>query len=142
MWYVQNEIFNANDFFFNKDGIDRPKARRNEGGFTIGGPILREKMFFFGGYQRTQAITGFVPTATSVTVLPEALGLINGERTKQAIWDAFHSSNQNPSNFAASIPRVECVNAQDRGCISDVAYNILNLRNPETGEEYTTNGGG
>ena len=37
--YLQNEKLNANDFFFNKDGIDRPRARRNEGGFTIGGPV-------------------------------------------------------------------------------------------------------
>jgi hypothetical protein len=59
--YLQNEKLNANDFFFNKDGIDRPKARRNEGGFTLGGPLLKDRIFFFGGYQRTQASTGFVP---------------------------------------------------------------------------------
>ena len=28
----QNEAFNANDFFYERDGIDKPKARRNEGG--------------------------------------------------------------------------------------------------------------
>ena len=64
---------NANDFFYKKDGIDKPKARRNEGGFTVGGPLRRNKLFFFGGYQRTQAETGFVPTASSITVLPQAL---------------------------------------------------------------------
>ena len=69
---------NANDFFYELDGIDKPKARRNEGGFTLGGPIRRDKFFFFGGYQRTQAETGFVPTASSITVLPAALGLIRG----------------------------------------------------------------
>ena len=53
-YYLQNEKFNANDFFFNKDGIDRPKARRNEGGFTIGGPIIKDRFFFFGGYQHTR----------------------------------------------------------------------------------------
>ena len=54
-WYLQNEKFNANDFFLNKDGIDRPRARRNEGGFTLGGPIKKDRIFFFGGYHRTQA---------------------------------------------------------------------------------------
>ena len=39
----------------------------------IGGPIRRNRFFFFGGYQRTQAETGFVPTASSITVLPQAL---------------------------------------------------------------------
>jgi hypothetical protein len=133
VWYVQNEIFNANDFFFNKDGIDRPKARRNEGGFTLGGPVLKDKIFFFGGYQRTQAITGFVPTATSVTVLPEALQLISGARTKQAIFDAFATAN--PS-ILASIPKADCLTPTDRACISDVAVNILNLRNPVTGDYF------
>jgi hypothetical protein len=133
VWYVQNEIFNANDFFFNKDGIDRPKARRNEGGFTLGGPIVKDRVFFFGGYQRTQSITGFVPTATSVSVLPEALRLVNGARTKQSIWDAFNASNP---NFAASVPKAECNSPTDRACISDVALNILNLRNPVTGDYF------
>ena len=72
-YVVQHEKLNSNDFFFEKDGIDKPKARRNEGGFTIGGPIRRNRLFFFGGYQRTQAETGFVPTASSITVLPQAL---------------------------------------------------------------------
>ena len=105
-WYLQNEKFNANDFFFNKDGIDRPKARRNEGGFTIGGPIKSDRVFFFGGYQRTEAITGFVPTASSVTVLPQALQLITGERTKENLLcrifpiESGHSGQYSASRIA------------------------------------------
>ncbi|HKY29731.1 MAG TPA: hypothetical protein VJM12_17455, partial [Pyrinomonadaceae bacterium] len=122
-YYVQNEKFNANDFFFNKEGIDRPKARRNEGGFTIGGPIKKEKWFFFGGYQYTKAVTGFVPTARSTSVLPLALTLINGERTAQALADAFNAVN----GCSAS----NCLTAAD---ISPVAINLFNLRNPVTGD--------
>ena len=92
-YYLQNEKLNANDFFFNKEGIDRPKARRNEAGFTLGGPIIKEKFFFFGSYQYTDAITGFVPTARSTTVLPRALGRIDGARTAQALADAFNAEN-------------------------------------------------
>ena len=62
----QHEKMNSNDFFYKKDGIAKPKARRNEGGFTLGGPIRQNRFFFFGGYQRTQAETGFVPTASSI----------------------------------------------------------------------------
>lgn len=122
-FFIQNEKFNANDFFFNKDGIPRPKARRNEGGFTIGGPLVKDRFHFFGGYQRTQAITGFVPTASSITVLPQALGLIGGERTKQKLFDAFRSLNP---GITASIPNADA--------ISDVAVRLLNLRNPATGD--------
>ncbi|MCA1621514.1 MAG: hypothetical protein LC795_20020 [Acidobacteria bacterium] len=121
--YLQNEKFNANDFFFNKDGIDRPKARRNEGGFTIGGPLVKDRFFFFGGYQRTTADTGFVPTASSITVLPRALALISGERTKENVFDAFRALNP---GITASIPTP--------AAISDVAIRLLNLRNPATGD--------
>lgn len=122
-YYLQNEKFNANDFFFNKDGIARPIARRNEGGFTIGGPIVRERFFFFGGYQRTKANTGFVPTASSITVLPRALQLITGERTRENLFAAFSAVNP---GIIASIPNANA--------ISDVAVRLLNLRNPATGD--------
>ena len=89
----QHEKMNSNDFFYKKDGIDKPKARRNEGGFTVGGPIRRNRVFFFGGYQRTQAETGFVPTASSITVLPQALQLIQGARTKENVLAAFSALN-------------------------------------------------
>jgi len=134
-YYLQNEKFNANDYFFNKDGIDRPKARRNEGGFTIGGPVIKDRLFFFGGYQHTQANTGFVSTASSITVLPAALRLISGARTKENLWAAF--SQLNPG-ILASIPKANCnpaVNGVvDRNCISDVAVALLNVRNPATGD--------
>jgi len=136
-FYIQNEKFNANDFFFNKDGIDRPKARRNEGGFTIGGPVIKDRFFFFGGYQHTQANTGFVSTASSITVLPAALRLISGARTKENLFAAF--SQLNPG-ILASIPKANCnptVNrVVDRACISDTAIALLNLRNPATGDFF------
>ena len=84
---------NANDFFYEKDGIDKPKARRNEGGFTHRRADPPERVFFFGGYQRTQAETGFVPTASSITVLPQALQLIQGARTKENVLAAFAALN-------------------------------------------------
>lgn len=118
-WFVQNERFNANDFFFNKDGIDRPVARRNEGGFTIGGPIVKERSFFFGSYQRTQALTGFVPTAQSLTLLPRALDLVGENRSAQALINAFRQLN----------PAFNLTAAQ----VSPFALNLLNLRNPATG---------
>ena len=119
-WYVQNEVFNANDFFYNKDRIDRPRARRNEGGFSVGGPVIKDKVFFFGGYQRTQAHTAFVPTAQSITVLPEALRLISGSRTAANVAAAFRSLN----------PEFPLTEAQ----ISPVAIRLLNVQNPVTGD--------
>jgi hypothetical protein len=131
LFNFQHEKINENDFFYEKDGIEKPKARRNEGGFTMGGPLRQNRFFFFGGYQRTQAETGFVPTASSITALPQALQSIQGARTKENVLAAFTALN--PS-IRQSIPKAQCASPTDTACISDVAMNLLNLRNPVTGD--------
>ena len=49
--YVRNPIFNAQNFFSTPTTKDQFK--RNQFGGTFGGPIVRNKTYFFGGYQRT-----------------------------------------------------------------------------------------
>ena len=137
-YYLQNEKLNANDYFFNKEGIDRPKARRNEGGFTLGGALIKDRFFFFGGYQYTNAITGFVPTARSLSVTPLALTFLGADRTAQAIANAFNQArdqfrlSQGLTAVCASSPvPAGCLTAAD---ISPVAVRLLNLQNPATGD--------
>jgi hypothetical protein len=55
-YYLQNRRLTANEFFFKEAGIEKPKADRNEAGFTLGGPIIKNKFFFFGGFQYTKAL--------------------------------------------------------------------------------------
>ncbi len=127
----QHEKMNTNDFFYDLDGIEKPKARRNEGGFTAGGAIRQNKVFFFGAYQRTQAETGFVPTANSITALPAALRLVQGDRTKENLLAAFAQLNPSILN---SIPKAQCASAADTACITDVGFALFSLRNPVTGD--------
>jgi hypothetical protein len=49
--YNRNTIFAANDFFNNKNGVDRPPLNRNQFGGSIGGPIRKDKLFFFFNYE-------------------------------------------------------------------------------------------
>ena len=66
--FLRNGDLNANDYFNNASRVPRDTLKRNQFGGTIGGPIRRDKLFFFGGYQRTSlrsdgsANTAFVPT--------------------------------------------------------------------------------
>ena len=117
--FGQNEQFNSNDFFFEKNDIDKPKMRRVETGVTVGGPVRRDRMFFFGSLQHTDAETAYVPTGSSRAVLPAALGLIDGPRTAENIVAAFRSLNP---NFALQPEN-----------ISPLALALLNAQNPRTG---------
>lgn len=48
-WFVRNTAFDANNFFSHSPD----RLKRNQGGFTAGGPAIKNRLFFFGGYQRT-----------------------------------------------------------------------------------------
>ena len=41
-WFVRNDIFDANQFFINQVGADKPAVRFNQFGGTFGGPIIKE----------------------------------------------------------------------------------------------------
>lgn len=67
--YGHNEFLDANTFDNNLVGAPKAEARAWDYGASIGGPIFKNKLFFFGTYERfikddfTLSPGGFVPTA-------------------------------------------------------------------------------
>ena len=49
--FHRNRVLDATNFFSNKTGADKPFRLRNQFGGTIGGPIVRNRTFFFGDYE-------------------------------------------------------------------------------------------
>src|SRR5713101_1167571 len=45
--YIRNDVTDANKFFLNKDGVKKLPVRFNQFGLTLGGPIVKDKLFFF-----------------------------------------------------------------------------------------------
>ena len=68
--FVRNDTFNANAFFRNATGQPKPNLKQNQFGVTLGGPVLRDKWFFFGSYQGTRQVNGLDPTSVATVILP------------------------------------------------------------------------
>ncbi|MBZ5609944.1 MAG: TonB-dependent receptor [Acidobacteriia bacterium] len=49
--FLRNKVLNANNFFNNRTGVARPPFTQNQFGGTIGGPVVKDKTFFFFGYE-------------------------------------------------------------------------------------------
>ena len=74
--FLRNNVLNANEFFLNETHQRRPDLKQNQFGFTLGGPIKKEKLIFFGSYQGTRQINGLAAgqarTACTATLLTGA----------------------------------------------------------------------
>jgi hypothetical protein len=55
---IVNTVTTANDFFNNKAGVDRPQLLRNIFGGSLGGPIKKDRAFFFFNYEGFREATG------------------------------------------------------------------------------------
>ena len=64
--FLRNDKFDANGFFPNRAGAQRNAFRRNIFGGTLGGPIKRNKAFFFMDYEGTEQRTSGPATASVV----------------------------------------------------------------------------
>jgi Carboxypeptidase regulatory-like domain/TonB dependent receptor len=67
-WFGQRSALDANEFFRNANGIANPDHLRDQYGFALGGPIKKQKTFFFVDFEKTRQndpvnIDAFVPTA-------------------------------------------------------------------------------
>ena len=50
--FNRNTFFSANDWFNNRSGVDRQPLIRNQFGFSLGGPVKKDRIFYFFNYER------------------------------------------------------------------------------------------
>lgn len=98
-WEVLNDAFNANSWFNNANGLIRPRLHHNEFGGNIGGPIWKNKVFFFINYEHL-----LQPAQTSVVDTVLSPSAQQGIFTYTGTDGSTHSANVLQIANAAGFP--------------------------------------
>ncbi|HKC65714.1 MAG TPA: TonB-dependent receptor, partial [Pyrinomonadaceae bacterium] len=118
--YFRNDALDASDWFANSRGLKQPAIRQNDFGGVLGGPILKDRAFFFFSYEglrlrQPQVAVTEVPSINARVVAPEtikpflnAFPIPNGRETHDGFAE-FAASYSDPSSLNAISPRVDLV---------------------------------
>lgn len=95
--YFRNEVFNANNANLEAVCQGRPPMRRNVYGAAVGGPVRKDKAFFFVSYQGTREANGATDQSLykSVFIAP---GLTN-DRSAATLMSAFGVPSIDPISW-------------------------------------------
>lgn len=147
--FVRNDIFSANNFFNNRQGLDRPTRRYNRFGGTVGGPVLlpkiydgRNRTFFFTSYEQIRPIS---PSFETWTLPGEAyrrgdFSALANRATPLLVYDPLTARRDGARVVRApltcnGVPNVVCASR-----ISPIASNFLSyLPLPNTNFDQPTN---
>ncbi|HUM03912.1 MAG TPA: TonB-dependent receptor [Terriglobales bacterium] len=94
-WFNRNDYFDANDFFSNQVGSPRQALRFNQFGGTLGGPVIKDKLFYFLSFQDNRFREGAPPSVVTV----------ESPEWRQAVIDALPDSTAALlyNNFAPTV---------------------------------------
>src|SRR5439155_1473258 len=140
--FFRNTVLNANTWFRNYQGLPKPVLNSNQYGGAFGGPIKKDKLFFFASYQETgqkNGLTGYgaasatappIPTGNRGKCPPGWTTLSQCDSAGQAFVPVLaaaispqapcnRTGNQNNTTSNGGI-QVQCPN----GTVSDPSFNI------------------
>ena len=116
--YFRNDKLDANDWFANRNALARPELRQNDFGGVLGGPVRKDKLFFFGSYEglrvrQPHVADTYVPSLatrqnarTAVQPLLNAFSLPNGPDLGNGTA-VFSASYSDPSTLNSSGIRID-----------------------------------
>jgi Carboxypeptidase regulatory-like domain/TonB dependent receptor len=116
--YFRNDVLDANDWFSNRDHLPKPEERQNDFGGVFGGPLVKDRTFFFFSYEGLR----LRQPATQETVVPDlasrqaapasmqpylnAYSIPNGPAAGSGLAQ-FNGSYSNPSSLDAYSIRID-----------------------------------
>jgi hypothetical protein len=100
-WFNRNDFFSANEFFNNsaRPAVETPPLNRNQFGGRLGGPVFRDKTFFYLGYQQTRQVRATPVNRTVYTA-----------EARQGTFRFLDGLRNTPENTAANPGLIRSVN--------------------------------
>jgi carboxypeptidase family protein len=144
--YFRNDVLDARDWFVNYNGLPKPAERQNDFGGVLGGPILKNKTFFFFSYEGLR----LRQPATQQSAVPDAAARQAAPSGIQPFLNAFPVANgpeigagtaqynagySNPSSLDAASFRVDQILTPKLTLFARYNYSPSNLdqRSPPLG---------
>jgi len=118
--YIQNGALNANTWFNNYNGIARGQYNQNQFGGTLGGPIRRDKTFFFVSYENLLSHQDITEESTVPTA-----AMVGGDFSA-----ATNGSYMSKFNMVPTVPsQAGCItgNVISSGCFDKVGQALMKL---------------
>lgn len=76
-YYIRNDVLDARNFF---DGAEKSPLRLNQFGGSLGGPVIKDKLFFFGSYEGLRQRAGFnIIESTPSTAVRDFINFYDGD---------------------------------------------------------------
>ena len=102
--FLRNTSLNANNFFLNASEVPRPQYQRNQFGGTLGGPLVKDRMWFFVSYQGSRERNGTsLLNSIGTVVVPAALTNDRTEQTLDNLAETYGVA------FCATSPNLACL---------------------------------
>jgi hypothetical protein len=95
--FFRNRVLNANDYFYKRTNPEAPILNRNQFGGTLGGPIIKDKTFFFVAYQGTRERNGAsLSNSLAFPNIPSGLSNDRSDAALQTLSTQFGVAALNP----------------------------------------------
>lgn len=117
--FLRNDKLNANSWSNNFEGSPRAKLRWNEFGATLGGPIKKDKLFFFVDYQGQRFDTPTSIGATSLMTSAERSGDFSALLPGVQLYDPLTVVNGQRQPFAGNIIPANRLNPVSQKIVGD-----------------------
>ncbi len=121
--FFRNNDLNANDWFLNKNGVPKGILKQNQFGGTIGGPIIKDKLLYFGSYQGSRQRNGVSGGCATTALLPP----LTNDRSAAALGALFAGQRGTFQDALGGVGPAILANGSN---INPVALKLLQMKLP------------